>query len=231
MHDMGILRRAAHMLKTAIFSWGDDAKDYFTQLAMAGCDLHKLNIVFLVQASDEWPEGSIKSSWVERDGNRLFFVTELRLGFGTHGASNIAQRFSEALLAMFRQDMDQNDAEFNKRGLSPELDQWLDARARVARELVARPDHLTRENPVHPTHATFPREHFGGPEDPLARATLEQSRLYAALMYTVRAVCPPHTSPCTTRGRETARRQQGTPTWYRRWGAKTGVQMLGRPTA
>eukprot|EP00965_Chrysotila_dentata_P082108 2709675-Pleurochrysis_carterae.AAC.1 len=45
-------------------------------------------------------------------GNTLFFVSEHRLGFGTHPASNIAQHFSDAILHMFREDMDEADAPF-----------------------------------------------------------------------------------------------------------------------
>ena len=92
MRDLAVLRRAAELLGEPIYVFGDDAKDYFNQLAISAADLPKLGIAFL-------------------KGDDLIIVSELRLGFGVHGASNIAQRFSEALLFMFRQDMDQADAE------------------------------------------------------------------------------------------------------------------------
>ena len=40
----------------------------------------------------------------------VFFVSERRLGFGARPSSNIAQRFSEALLHFLRQDMDAAEA-------------------------------------------------------------------------------------------------------------------------
>ena len=98
MRDLAILRRAAELLNLPIYVMGDDAKDYFNQLAMSSSELHKLNIVFLRDQLDD------------HAGPSLQFISELRLGFGTHGASNLAQRFSDALLYMFRQDMDRAEA-------------------------------------------------------------------------------------------------------------------------
>lgn len=91
MRDMAVLKRAADLLGEPVYIFGDDVKDFFNQLAIAEADLPKLGIVFL-------------------RGDELLFVSERRLGFGTHGASNIAQRFSEALLSLFRRDMDRADA-------------------------------------------------------------------------------------------------------------------------
>ena len=106
MRDAAVLRRAAEVLRQFIYSFGDDVKDYFNQLAMASCELHKLGIVFLSQQGDF--EGAAT------DRFPLTFVTEKRLGFGTHGASNLAQRFSDAMLHMFREDMDAAEAEAAK---------------------------------------------------------------------------------------------------------------------
>jgi len=47
MRGMAVLRRAAEFLGEALYIFGDDAKDYFNQLAMAGSELHKLGIGFL----------------------------------------------------------------------------------------------------------------------------------------------------------------------------------------
>ena len=44
------------------------------------------------------------------NNNFVFFVSERRLGFGARPSSNIAQRFSEALLHFLRQDMDAAEA-------------------------------------------------------------------------------------------------------------------------
>ena len=66
-----------------------------------------------------------------RDNGQLVFISERRLGFGTHGASNIAQRFSDALLYLFREDMDAADAPFFE-APTPQMRAWLDAREQAA---------------------------------------------------------------------------------------------------
>ena len=132
MHDIAILRRASEMLGEPLYIWGDDAKDYFNQLAMASSELHKLGIIFLARDEDDLGVSTSDFTPIHA-GARLVFVSELRLGFGTHGASNIAQRFSEALLAMFREDLDAEDAAFLRDGLNPRLDAWLAARRGAAR--------------------------------------------------------------------------------------------------
>ena len=101
MRDLAILKHAADVLEVPIYVFGDDAKDYFNQLAISNCDLPKLGIVFLAHSDDHL--------FGDDATDRLLFVSERRLGFGTHGASNVAQRVSEALLFMFRQDMDEVD--------------------------------------------------------------------------------------------------------------------------
>ena len=128
MRDMAILRRAAHVLDSPIYVIGDDLKDFFNQLAMASSELHKLGIVFLAQDGevDDAPEHAPSHA-----GVRLVFVSEKRLGFGTHGASNIAQRFANALLDMFRDDMDEQEAAERARHTSPALTAWLAERAKV----------------------------------------------------------------------------------------------------
>ena len=124
MRDLAVLRHAAHVLREPIYVFGDDAKDYFNQLAMSSSELWKLGIVFLASDGDlDAAAAAADSPTSERD--RLVFVSELRLGFGTHGASNIAQRFSDALLHMFRADMDRAD----EPTIPPE---WRRRRARVS---------------------------------------------------------------------------------------------------
>ena len=58
--------------------------------------------MFLSEEGDALARAPSSTATPTLDGVRLIFVLELRLGFGTHGASNIAQRFSEALLSLFR---------------------------------------------------------------------------------------------------------------------------------
>ena len=171
MHDLAILKRAAQILGVPVYIFGDDARDYFNQLAMAECELHKVNIVFLSEEGDVLARDADTSAAVPTlDGVRLIFVSELRLGFGTHGASNIAQRFSEALLSMFREDMDREELPFFEQP-STALQHWLTSRLEVARSLAA---------------ADCEREGRAGPptDEAVQRHYLEQRRLWAAWCYT-----------------------------------------------
>ena len=97
MNDLSILLATARHLDEPLYVFGDDAKDYFNQLAIASEDWWKLGIVFLHADEIHNPRPV---------GERLFFVSERRLGFGASPSSNIAQRFSEAILSMMREDMD-----------------------------------------------------------------------------------------------------------------------------
>lgn len=170
MHDLAILKRAAHLLNAPVYIFGDDAKDYFNQLAMAECELHKTNIVFLAKDGDVLGREATTSHVPTLHDTRLIFVSELRLGFGTHGASNIAQRFSEALLSMFREDMDREDLPFFNHP-SSELRQWLNTRQAVARELASADCELSA-CPDGPTDESVQR-HYS-----------EQRRLWAVWCYT-----------------------------------------------
>ena len=164
MRAIAVLRRAAEVLSEPIYIFGDDAKDYFNQLAMATSELWKLNVVFLAEADDL--EGV--------EAGDLVFISEMRLGFGTHGASNIAQRFSDALLAIFRDGMD--EAEQAAAGNpSPPMRGWL-----ATRRTVLEPGEA-------PTHHT---RRWRAPNDTAGSIEVRpQQRLYSALMYTVRPIC------------------------------------------
>ena len=163
MRAIAVLRRAAEVLGEPIYIFGDDAKDYFNQLAMATSELWKLNVVFLAEADDL--EG-VKAG-------DLVFISEMRLGFGTHGASNIAQRFSDALLAIFRDNMD--EAEAATGDSSPALREWL-----ATRRSVLEPG----EPPAHRTRR------WRAPEDRAGSIEVRpQQRLYFTLMYTVTPLC------------------------------------------
>lgn len=61
---------------------------------MASSELHKLGIIFLAQEGEALDAPPHAPS---QGGARLIFVSEKRLGFGTHRASNVAQRFANAL--------------------------------------------------------------------------------------------------------------------------------------
>ena len=121
MNDLSILLATARHLDEPLYVFGDDAKDYFNQLAIASEDWWKLGIVFL--HTDEM-------SNPRPVGERLFFVSERRLGFGASPSSNIAQRFSEAILSMMREDMDlaEQQAPPDER---PKAVAWREIRRRI----------------------------------------------------------------------------------------------------
>ena len=118
MRSLGILRRAAHVLGEPIYIFSDDGADWFNQLALSPESWPLFNVAFL---ESETPEG---------EPPRLRFTSERRLGFGCHPASKIAQRFSDALLVLFRADMDA--AEAASPDPNPALPNWLAARKAVA---------------------------------------------------------------------------------------------------
>ena len=156
MHDIAILKRAAQVLNEPIYVFGDDVSDFFNLLPMAACELHKLNIVFLATAED--------LPAVEPDVQpQPLFISEKRLGFGTHGASNVAQRFSESILHMFREDMDSIEATQTVED-TPKMRQWRQTR-RTAQRRSGKP---------------CEQRHYG--------ELCAEYRLYSAYMYTDDAV-------------------------------------------
>lgn len=115
--DLAVLKRPGEVMGAPVYSIGNDFKDYFNQLAIAIPDLHKLGIVFLAKEGDTdgIPPGS------------LIYISEKRLGFGIHGASNVAQRFSDAFLDLFREDMDDAEDEHLRQANGGER-AWLQRR-------------------------------------------------------------------------------------------------------
>ena len=128
MRDIAILRAAGHLLGEPIFLLGDDAKDYFSQLAMAPEAWWQLGVAFL--SPSELEERQYTNGFRPHAG-QLFFVSERRLGFGVMPSSNIAQRFSEALLALFRNRMDAEELQIASSDTRPSYAEW-----RRRRELV-----------------------------------------------------------------------------------------------
>ena len=127
MRNLSVLRRVAYLLGEPLYIFVDDCADYFSQLAMSPEAWPLLGIAFI---RDE--EELRSASEIAVGDVQLFFVSERRLGFGTHPASNIAQRFSDALVEMFRQDMDAADAPFLAADQRPSHVAWRQARAKVA---------------------------------------------------------------------------------------------------
>ena len=121
MHDLSILLAAARQLDEPLYIFGDDAKDYFNQLAIASEDWWKLGVVFIHADDVANPRPA---------SERLFFVSERRLGFGARPSSNIAQRFSEALLHLLREDMDAAEAAVPP-DTRPAAERWRQARASI----------------------------------------------------------------------------------------------------
>ena len=89
MRDMAVLGRAASRWQTAPYCSNDDIKDYFNHLAVATSELSKVGIIL-----------------DRADGSGPRFVSERVLGFGLHGSSNLAQRFSDSLVILYYEDMD-----------------------------------------------------------------------------------------------------------------------------
>ena len=137
MRDNAVFNRAGHLLGEPTYGFEDDAKDYFNQLVMAPSELHKVGTIFLAESGDlarprDPPPGTAASTERLPGANQLIFVSEKRLGFGTHGASNIAQRFSDALVVWYREDMDVADAEARPSAGAREL-AWLQRRLDLQR--------------------------------------------------------------------------------------------------
>lgn len=126
-------RRAGNVSGHPVYAFSDNAKDNFNQLAMAHSERHKLGITFLAH------ERGIPGL---APGN-LLFVSEKRLGFGKHDASNIAQRFSDSLLDMFREDMDEQEERL-RLSASPAERECLHKRLRLQRRKGEACHHIRR---------------------------------------------------------------------------------------
>ena len=112
---MAVLGRAAARWDTALYCSNDDIKDYFNHLAVATSELSKVGILL-----------------DRADGTGPRFVSERVLGFGLHGSSNLAQRFSDSLVILYYQAM---DAEYFASGASysPAEQSWLEHRLALQR--------------------------------------------------------------------------------------------------
>ena len=166
MRDMAVLRRAAHVLGEPIYIFGDDVANYFNQLAMAPSELWKLGVVFLRQGESLEPPPRYAASAGDA---RLIFVSEKRLGFGTHGASNLCQRWANAKLDLYRDEMDEAESQETP---TPAAKRWRAARVKAQR---------ATGQPCVPTRRY---EDFGADSAPTTVFVCAQHRLYAVHMYT-----------------------------------------------
>ena len=75
-------------------------------------------------------------------------MSERRLGFGAKLSSNVAQRFSEALLFLLREDMDALEAQ-QPLDMRPSAQQWREARSKISSRLGSRLSDQSRLYFVH----------------------------------------------------------------------------------
>ena len=178
MRGSAVLRRGGELIGLPLYSFDDDVADHFNQMGIATSDLHKLMIIFLAD------EGELarRGVWDTPAGPQLLFVSEKRLGFGTHGASNIAQRFSDFLLDLFREEMDRLETEA-RASVSPTERDWLEARLALQRRSGQTCVSITRWTEA-PEHA-LPEIAAPASVDQIPPSYVcPQLRMYTAHMYT-----------------------------------------------
>ena len=126
MLDILVAQRAARVMGEPFYLFGDDFKDFFNQLPLAPEDLWKHNIAYLAEDGDF--DGAAAFT---HEGAGMVFVVELRMGFGIHPNSIIAQDFSEALNYLFRREMDRVEDPLLLADGRPSVQAWLAARRLV----------------------------------------------------------------------------------------------------
>lgn len=92
MRDLAILLDAVRQLNQPICVWVQDAAYYFNQFAHAPEELRKSNLIVGALPGDTAHDGKPFST------RQPVLVSETRLGFGSFASSNLAQRFSNALV-------------------------------------------------------------------------------------------------------------------------------------
>ena len=105
MRDLAILLVASLTLDEPIFVFVEDAAFYFNQLGYAPEELWKSTL--LVNAR----EGDVAHGGESFRPGQIVFISEKRLGFGTFASSNIAQRFSNALVGWTLEEFDKLEAD------------------------------------------------------------------------------------------------------------------------
>lgn len=117
LNDMAILRYICDLLQWTLYLWTDDLADFFLQLSMHPSELWRLNFLFPTRSGTE----------------TLKYVNELVMGFGYTYASNIAQRFANAIALMFVDEFERADAPHlaRERCESKTLDAWCSHRSKL----------------------------------------------------------------------------------------------------
>ena len=120
--DVTLLLRASLLMGEALFVWVEDAAFYFNQFAYAPEEFPKST--FIVSARD----GDLDALGEAFAPGQLVFVSEQRLGFGSFASSNIAQRFSNAMVEWTLSDFDAAEASAFSRDPSPTWRDWINER-------------------------------------------------------------------------------------------------------
>ncbi|KAL3894476.1 MAG: hypothetical protein SGPRY_013797 [Prymnesium sp.] len=111
MRDVAILAKASLELGEPLFVWVEDAAHYFNQFGYAPEELWKSTLAVGARDGDQTTEN------FKFEPGEVVFVSEKRLGFGSYASSNIAQRFSNALIAWVLEEFDGLEARHD--GSSP----------------------------------------------------------------------------------------------------------------
>ncbi|MDC0525636.1 hypothetical protein OAO87_01460 [bacterium] len=122
MRDAAILLRVAMLLGQPLFVFIEDASFYFNQFGYSSSELWKSNLIVNARAGDLARGGGAFKP------GQLVFVSEKRLGFGSFASSNIAQRFSNAVVGWTLEEFDKLEEVARRDAADPVWDQWFSDR-------------------------------------------------------------------------------------------------------
>lgn len=126
MRDGALLLGASLELDEPIFVWVSDAAHYFNQLAYAPEEWWKSALVVGAR------EGDVSSKAEPFHPHQPIVVSEKRLGFGTFASSNIAQRFSNALVGWTLERFDELEEEAAATKMSDAWQSWVGRRTHLS---------------------------------------------------------------------------------------------------
>lgn len=125
MNDVTILLGASLEINEPIIILVSDAAYYFNQFAYAPEELWKSTLVVGSR------RGDVDTAGNAFEPHRPVFISEHRLGFGSFASSNLAQRFSNALVGWTYDKFDQLEERAYASSHSTEWTQWRTRRARL----------------------------------------------------------------------------------------------------
>ena len=141
MRNVTILLYAAMMLGQPLFVWVEDAAFYFNQFGYAPEELWKSNLVISARPGD------LTSGGAAFEPGQLIFVSEKRLGFGSFASSNIAQRFSNALVGWTMEEFDRLEEEARQAQPDEAWEDWIARREPLEAECRGRRPARAQEAP------------------------------------------------------------------------------------